>query len=83
MFCCDKLILSFISGKEKDIQEIKEYLKKIKIKLTLPTIRTRLDELHQNCWAWKNKQKESKKIIYSAPVVFQNMIKLIESKDIL
>jgi len=77
----DKNILLSASGENKDLQEIKKSLKEMNISLTLPTIRARLDELHQNCWIYKMKSKESKKIIYSAPAVFKEMIKIIDEDN--
>ncbi len=77
----DKNILLSASGENKGLQEIKESLKEMSISLTLPTIRARLDELHQNCWVYKMKSKDSKKIIYSAPAVFKEMIKILDEES--
>lgn len=71
----DKKILLYIAGNRKDLKEIKAYLKKENISISSPMLRFRLDELHQNCWTYKGKMRDSKKIIYSAPSVLKHIIK--------
>ncbi|MDP2925910.1 MAG: hypothetical protein Q8N99_06065 [Nanoarchaeota archaeon] len=72
----DKRTLLFLSGNKKTLKEIQIFLSSERIKLSLQMIRFRLDELHQNCWTYKGKTRDSKKIIYSAPEVLKHMIKL-------
>ena len=80
----DKEILSFTAGENKNISEIREYLSSKETTITLPTIRGRMDELHQNCLTYKLKSRDSKKIIYSSPLLFKSIITILKSeKDII
>jgi len=70
----DKIILKFLAEEPKSIKDISSHLQKSGIGLSKPMIRFRLDELHQNCWVYKNKLKDSKKIIYSAPKMITEIL---------
>lgn len=74
----DKEILKILAGNSKDIDEIQKNLLEIGIKMSRQMIRTRLDELHQNCFVFKYKTKDSKKIIYQSPIFMKRMIELLK-----
>ncbi len=71
----DKEILLSVAGNRKDIKEIRDNIEK---KISPQMIRVRLDDLHQNCMIYKYKSKDSKKIIYEAPITIEVMLKAVE-----
>ena len=68
----DKKLLLSVAGHKKDIKEIRAGLVK---KISPQMIRARLDDLHQNCMVYKYKSKDSKRVIYEAPVTIELMLK--------